>query len=138
MEPLVKNLRLSLRKLVRELDVTKGVYKSTGYSYTECHILIELDQYGMMTIKELAELLNTDKSIVSKTVNSMMKKDCSKRKRTGPITVRSPSFSRKKEKRSLTSQLRSQRAGYRSALYSQRGGEGHCIERYTVVFKGAE
>ncbi|MCB0724402.1 MAG: bifunctional helix-turn-helix transcriptional regulator/GNAT family N-acetyltransferase [Ignavibacteriae bacterium] len=74
MEPLVKNLRLSLRKLVRELDVTKGVYKSTGYSYTECHILIELDQYGMMTIKELAELLNTDKSIVSKTVNSMMKK----------------------------------------------------------------
>ncbi|MCB0721001.1 MAG: bifunctional helix-turn-helix transcriptional regulator/GNAT family N-acetyltransferase [Ignavibacteriae bacterium] len=74
MEPLVKNLRLSLRKLVRELDVTKGVYKSTGYSYTECHILIELDQYGMMTIKELAELLNTDKSIISKTVNSMMKK----------------------------------------------------------------
>ena len=74
MEPLVKNLRLSLRKLVRELDVTKGVYKSTGYSYTECHILIELDQYGMMTIKELAELLNTDKSIISKTVNSMVKK----------------------------------------------------------------
>lgn len=73
-EPLVKNLRLSLRKLVRELDVTKGIYKSTGYTYTECHILIELDQFGMMTLKELAELLNADKSIVSKTVNGLMKK----------------------------------------------------------------
>ncbi len=73
MEPLIKNLRVSLRKLVRELDVTKGIYKSTGYSYTECHIIIELEQYGMMTIKELGELLNADKSIISKAVNGLQK-----------------------------------------------------------------
>ena len=73
-DTLVKNLRHSLRRLVRELDVTKGIYKSTGYTYTECHILIELDQYGMMTIKEIAELLNADKSIISKTVNSLIKR----------------------------------------------------------------
>jgi putative acetyltransferase len=80
-DPLVKNLRHSLRRLVRELDVTKGIYKSTGYTYTECHILIELDQYGMMTIKEIAELLNTDKSIVSKTVNSLIKRGLLKMKK---------------------------------------------------------
>ena len=73
MEPLIKNLRVSLRKLVRELDVTKGIYKSTGYTYTECHIIIELEQYGMMTIKELGELLNADKSIISKAVNGLEK-----------------------------------------------------------------
>lgn len=98
MEPLVKNLRLSLRKLVRELDVTKGVYKSTGYSYTECHILIELDQYGMMTIKELAELLNTDKSIVSKTVNSMMKKGLLKTEKNRTDNRQKPLVLTQKEK----------------------------------------
>ena len=98
MDEIIKSLRLSSRRLVREFDMIKGNFRSTGYTHSECHTLIELEQYGVLTLKELADLLNVDKSIISRTVNKLTKNGLVKQvkrnrdNREKPITLTAKGF----------------------------------------------
>ncbi|MCB9293557.1 MAG: MarR family transcriptional regulator [Lewinellaceae bacterium] len=70
----ISQLRQSSRTLVRELDLLKGVFQDTGYTYSQCHALFELDRHGMMAAGELAEALRLDKSTTSRLLKSLVEK----------------------------------------------------------------
>jgi putative acetyltransferase len=60
--------------MVRELDVLRGVFQDTGFSYSQCHALFELQQHTSLTTNELAELLRLDKSTVSRLLSGLKEK----------------------------------------------------------------
>ncbi len=68
----VSQIRQHSRQLVRELDVVKGVYLGTGYTFSQCHVLFELSQHKKLTLMELAEILLLDKSNTSRTVKKLL------------------------------------------------------------------
>jgi putative acetyltransferase len=68
----VGQIRQHTRQLVRELDVVKGVYMDTGYTFTQCHILFELSAHKALNLISLAENLLIDKSNTSRTVKKLV------------------------------------------------------------------
>lgn len=68
----IKDVRQHSRHLVRELDVVKGVYLGTGYTFTQCHVLFELSTHKSLSLKDLAETLLIDKSNTSRTVKQLL------------------------------------------------------------------
>lgn len=68
----VTEIRKHTRLLVRELDVVKGVYLGTGYTFTQCHVLFELASHGTLGLLELADILLLDKSNTSRTVKKLV------------------------------------------------------------------
>ena len=68
----IGEIRAHSRLLVRELDVVKGVYLGTGYTFTQCHVLFELASHGSLGLMELAEILLIDKSNTSRTVKQLV------------------------------------------------------------------
>ena len=68
----IQNIREHSRLLVRELDVVKGVYLDTGYTFSQCHVLFELSTHQSLTLMQLAENLLIDKSNVSRTVKQLV------------------------------------------------------------------
>ena len=75
-------IRKHSRQLVRELDVVKGVYLGTGYTFTQCHVLFELGAHGKLGLVELAEILLIDKSNTSRTVKKLVEMGLVKSQRT--------------------------------------------------------
>lgn len=71
---LIHQIRQSSRQLVRELDVVKGVYLDTGYTFSQCHVLFELSSHQSLTLMELAEILLINKSNASRTVKQLIAK----------------------------------------------------------------
>ncbi len=71
----VENIRASSRNLVRNLGLLKSKHDQLSFSFTEGHVLIELEKYGEITPLELAQKLCLDKSTVSNTITQMLKKD---------------------------------------------------------------
>ncbi len=71
-EKLVPEIRRQARALFRELDVLKGIFQDSGYTYSQCHALFELNQHGMLSSGELAEILRLDKSTTSRLLSSML------------------------------------------------------------------
>lgn len=72
---MINPVRAASRDLVRELDMIKGHFKATGLAHTECHTLVELEQRGILTVQELSDILNLDKSNTSRTVAGLLKKN---------------------------------------------------------------
>lgn len=68
----IQKIRQHSRQLVRELDVVKGVYLTTGYTFTQCHVLFELASHGSLNLLDLAEALLIDKSNTSRTVKKLV------------------------------------------------------------------
>lgn len=68
----VSQIRQHSRQLVRELDIVKGVYLGTGYTFSQCHVLFELSQHNKLTLMELADILLIDKSNTSRTVKKLV------------------------------------------------------------------
>ena len=68
----VSQIRQHSRQLVRELDIVKGVYLGTGYTFSQCHVLFELAQHKSLNLLELAEILLIDKSNTSRTVKKLL------------------------------------------------------------------
>jgi putative acetyltransferase len=68
----VGKIRQHTRQLVRELDVVKGVYLNTGYTFTQCHVLFELSAHKRLNLVSLAENLLIDKSNTSRTVKKLV------------------------------------------------------------------
>ena len=59
----VSQIRQHSRQLVRELDIVKGVYMGSGYTFSQCHVLFELSLHKSLSLMELAEILLIDKSV---------------------------------------------------------------------------
>ena len=70
--PTISQIRQHSRQLVRELDVVKGVYLGSGYTFSQCHVMFELSIHQSLNLMELAEILLIDKSNTSRTVKSLV------------------------------------------------------------------
>ncbi len=72
MESKVSEVRQHSRQLVRELDLVKGSYLETGYTFSQCHVLFELSVHKSLNLLALAENLLIDKSNTSRTVKQLV------------------------------------------------------------------
>jgi len=71
---LSEKLRESTRLFIRKLGVMEqGGAVCCGITYAQCHALVETGRKEILSVNELAELLNLDKSTVSKTVEQLVK-----------------------------------------------------------------
>ncbi len=68
----IQEIRRHSRQLVRELDVVRGVYLGTGYTFSQCHVLFELSAHQSLGLMELADNLLLDKSNTSRTVKKLV------------------------------------------------------------------
>ncbi len=76
----IQEIRKNSRQLVRELDVLRGVYLDTGYTFSQCHVMFELAAHGSLGLIELSEILLIDKSNTSRTVKQLVTKGLVKSK----------------------------------------------------------
>ncbi|MFT5302151.1 MAG: putative acetyltransferase [Mariniblastus sp.] len=67
----VGKIRQHSRQLVRELDIVKGAYMGSGYTFSQCHVLFELSLHNSLNLMELAGILLVDKSNTSRTVKKL-------------------------------------------------------------------
>ena len=65
----ISQVRQVSRLFVRELGLLEG---RTGITLSQCHTLVELEKYGVLNIKRLAEILNVDASTMSRNVKRML------------------------------------------------------------------
>ena len=68
----IGQIRQHSRHLVRELDIVKDVYSSSGYTLSQCHVLFELASHRSLNLVALAENLLIDKSNTSRTVKKLV------------------------------------------------------------------
>lgn len=68
----VNQIRQSSRQMVRELDMIKGVFQHTGFTYSQCHLLFELERQQLLNLNELSEILLLDKSTTSRVVKKLI------------------------------------------------------------------
>ena len=73
--PNIQTIRQSSRNLFRELDELKGIYQNSGFSYSQCHLLFELDQHKLLNLMELSQLLLIDKSTASRVIKKLLEQD---------------------------------------------------------------
>lgn len=66
-------LRDILREAVRKLGfLQKGEAACCGITVGQCHALVEIGRSGALSLNEVADLLNLDKSTVSRTVDNLV------------------------------------------------------------------
>ena len=66
-------LRELLRSLIRSLGVlTKSDASSGGISIAQCHALVEIGRKGKINLNDLADILDLDKSTMSRTINNLV------------------------------------------------------------------
>jgi DNA-binding MarR family transcriptional regulator len=71
-EQMIK-FRTKIRKLEREIEQqTEYQGKCCGVTLAQCHAILELEQLGKTSIKDLAQYLDLDKSTLSRTVDSLV------------------------------------------------------------------
>jgi putative acetyltransferase len=58
---------------VRELGFLDNDLAGTGLTHSQCHAMIELEHHGTLTAGELAQLLNLDKSTMSRTIAQLLR-----------------------------------------------------------------
>lgn len=66
-----------LRELIRIFERKLGVLQEDGFScckitMSQCHALVEIGRAKSISLNELAELLNLEKSTMSRTVNNLV------------------------------------------------------------------
>lgn len=71
-QDVVQQIRQHTRQLVRELDIVKGVYLNSGYTFLQCHVLFELLTHKSLNLMTLASNLLIDKSNTSRTVKRLV------------------------------------------------------------------
>jgi putative acetyltransferase len=68
----VPAVRQASRQMVRELGFLDHWIGGCGVSHSQCHALIELEHHGVLTAGELSDLLNLDKSTLSRTLKELL------------------------------------------------------------------
>ncbi len=71
----VEIFRKNLRRFERELGLADQPKCCGGIPLAECHVLIELDILGRSNLKNLVAAMYLDKSNLSRTIESMVKKN---------------------------------------------------------------
>ncbi len=79
--PEVEPVRAASRRIVRELGFLQAGIARCGVSHSQCHALLELDRGCVVTTREMAHLLNLDKSTLCRALLPLRKE--------GYVTVRS-------------------------------------------------
>ena len=72
MIPETPSVRNAARQLVRELQLLDGRRCIEGFTFSECHLVTELQALGEATASELAEKLVLEKSTMSRLCNSLI------------------------------------------------------------------
>jgi len=70
----VEAIRRAARLMVRELHLLDGRLCIAGFSFSECHLITELQRLGQASASDLGELLVLEKSTVSRLVNGLLRK----------------------------------------------------------------
>ena len=71
--PLLSQFRANLRVIERETaNYLKNETACCGVSLSQCHILMELDMQGEMSLKQLAANLESDPSTLSRVIDGMV------------------------------------------------------------------
>lgn len=68
----IESFRENLRHFERELHKQNTSQCCSGVSLAQCHTLLELEKHTTLTLNELANKLNLDKSTVSRTVEGLV------------------------------------------------------------------
>ncbi len=72
----IRAFRHDLRRLERFLAVNlKSNSVCCGVTFNECHILLRVEEAGDITISDIVDYLGVDKSVVSRTVDALVKKN---------------------------------------------------------------
>lgn len=67
------NFRELIRILIRDLGILeKSETPCCGTTLSQCHAVVEIGRAGEISLNALAELLNLDKSTMSRTVNNLV------------------------------------------------------------------
>ena len=74
MRPEVAPIREFSRAMVRELNVLDTGNCFAGHSFSECHVLTEVENLGQATVTALSERLVLEKSTVSRLVQGLVKR----------------------------------------------------------------
>ncbi len=90
----IATVREHSRQLVRELDILKNVYRDTGYSFPQCHALLEVEAQPEINLGQLVERLLLDKSTTSRIMKSLVEK--------GLVKVSTPEHDQRIKQYSLT------------------------------------
>jgi DNA-binding MarR family transcriptional regulator len=70
----IQDFRSALRRIERSLiENLRGESRCCGVSFNECHVILEVEHDCSADITGLADSLKMDKSIVSRTVDSLVK-----------------------------------------------------------------
>ena len=69
----IRRFRDILRHFERELNLTNDSNCSPGVSLAQCHTLLELDSHDHITVNELSDRLDLDKSTVSRTIEGLVR-----------------------------------------------------------------
>ena len=72
MIPETPSVREAARQLVRELQILDGKRSIEGFSFSECHLVTELQGMGEATASDLAERLVLEKSTISRLCNGLV------------------------------------------------------------------
>ena len=72
MKESIQPIRQAARQLVRELHLLDGRYCIKGFTFSECHLITELEAMGQATASELSERLVLEKSTMSRLVNGLL------------------------------------------------------------------
>jgi putative acetyltransferase len=70
----VARVRAGARELARELELLRGGEHTCGVPPAQCHALLEVSARGPLTVMQLAELLNLDKSSASRTAQALCRR----------------------------------------------------------------
>lgn len=99
-----KNNSRELREVIRLLERKLGVLQKSevsccGVTFAQCHAIVEIGRAGNLSLNYLAEILNLDKSTMSRTVNNLVEDGLAERE-TDPddrryVTIRLTGSGRK-------------------------------------------
>lgn len=75
-----KQLREIIRLLERKLGIVQeDEISCCGITMAQCHALVEIGRAKTISLNELAELINLEKSTMSRTVNNLVSSELAKR-----------------------------------------------------------
>lgn len=75
-----QQLREIIRLLERKLGIVQeGEISCCGITMAQCHALVEIGRAKSISLNELAELINLEKSTMSRTVNNLVTSELAKR-----------------------------------------------------------
>ena len=74
MNEAIQPIRQAARQLVRELNLLDVQHCIDGFSFSECHLITELELMGQAAASELGERLVLEKSTMSRLVNGLLER----------------------------------------------------------------